>query len=233
MDTKDQTPETEKPAEEPVSETEPEIAPKIAPETEPEAAPENGDGVEAAAEAGTAGESEAPAAPAKDAAATAEEEIAGLKDKLLRALAENENLARRARKEREDTAKFAASNLARDVLPVADNLRRALESVPDELRHDDNAAQSLVQGVELTERALLAALERHGIKKLDPMGEKFNHDLHEAMFEVPTADAGPGTVVQVVEIGYTINDRLLRAARVGIAKALPEEGGEHVVDTTA
>ena len=216
MDTKDQTPETEKPAEEVVS----------------EAAPANGDSAEAAEEEAAPGEAEAPATPTKD-AATAEEEIAGLKDKLLRALAENENLARRARKEREDTAKFAASNLARDVLPVADNLRRALESVPDELRHDENAAQSLVQGVEMTERALLAALERHGIKKLDPMGEKFNHDLHEAMFEVPMADAEPGTVVQVVEVGYTINDRLLRAARVGIARALPEEDGEHVVDTTA
>ena len=116
---------------------------------------------------------------------------------------------------------------------MADNLRRALESVPDDLRQEENAAKSLVEGVELTARALLATLERHGIKKVDPMGEKFNRDLHEAMFEVPTADAEPGTVVQVLEVGYTIHDRLLRAARVGIAKAAPGEDGGHEVDTTA
>ena len=226
MDAKDQTPETEEPQTEPVPE-----------------ASEARESAETPAGEGAPGESEPPAQPAKqeeaaaapeeEAAAAPEEEIADLKDKLLRALAENENLVRRTRKEREDTAKFAASNLARDVLPIADNLRRALQSAPDSLREDDNPARSLVEGVELTERALLAALERHGIKRLDPMGQKFNHDLHEAMFEVPTADAEPGVVVQVVEVGYTINDRLLRAARVGIAKAVPEQGDEHAVDTTA
>ena len=213
MDKKKDTPETEKSEPTPASETEAETG-KIA-----EAPVEN-----------TAPEAE----PAKDkVAATPEEDIAGLKDKLLRALAENENMARRTRKEREDTAKFATANLARDVLSVADNLSRALESVADELWGDDNAAKSLVEGVELTERGLLTTLERHGIKKVDPMGEKFNHDLHEALFEVPTDDAEPGTVVQVVEIGYTIHDRLLRAAKVGIAKALSEPGAEHEVDTTA
>ena len=154
-------------------------------------------------------------------------------DRLLRALAENENTIRRARKEREDTAKYAVANLARDVLTVADNLRRALEAIPDELRDANGPATGFVDGVELTERELLATMERHSIKKIDPMGERFDHNFHEAMFEVPTADAEPGTVVQVLQVGYIIHDRLLRAAQVGIAKALPESGEQHQVDTTA
>lgn len=163
-----------------------------------------------------------------------QEEIAELKDRLLRALAENENLIRRGRREREDTAKYAAANFARDMLMVADNLHRALAAVPDGVRQDDGA-RSFVEGVELTGRELLAALERHGIRKISPLGEKFNHDLHEALFEVPTSDAAPGTVVQVLEDGYVIHDRLLRAAKVGVAKALPGAAGEggHQLDTTA
>ena len=96
-------------------------------------------------------------------------------------------------------------------------------------------AMEFVEGVELTGRELLSALERHGIRKISPLGEKFNHDLHEALFEVPTSDAAPGTVVQVLEDGYVIHDRLLRAAKVGVAKALPGAGGNggHKVDTTA
>lgn len=156
-------------------------------------------------------------------------EIAELKDKLLRALAETENVRRRATKEREDTSKYAIAGFARDMLGIADNLRRALDNAPQ-----DGSAQTFVEGVALTERELQAALERHGIKKLDPKGEKYNHDLHEAMFEVPTADAAPGTVVQVVEPGYMIHDRLLRPARVGVAKALPGAAGAgQQVDTTA
>ena len=173
---------------------------------------------------------EAEAAPAEE--KQPEDEIAELKDKLLRALADNQNTIRRARKEREDTAKFATANMARDILTVADNLRRALEAIPDELRGENDLAKGLLDGVQLTERELLATLERHGIRKIDPMGEKFDHNLHQAMFEVPTADAEPGTVVQVIQMGYTIHDRLLRAAQVGIAKAMPESGDEHQVDTT-
>jgi len=165
---------------------------------------------------------------------TPEQEIAELKDRLLRALAENENLIRRAKREREDTAKYAAANFARDMLMVADNLHRALAAMPEAVRGDENAG-GFVEGVELTGRELLAALERHGIRKISPLGEKFNHDLHEALFEVPTSDAAPGTVVQVLEDGYVIHDRLLRAAKVGVAKALPGMAGDggHKVDTTA
>ncbi len=164
---------------------------------------------------------------------TPEEAIAELKDKLLRALADNENTIRRGRKEREDTAKFATTNLAREILTVADNLHRALEAIPDDLRRDNDVAKGFIDGVQLTERDLLATLERHGIKKIDAMGVKFDHNFHQAMFEVPTADADPGTVVQVLQVGYTIHDRLLRPAQVGIAKALPDPGEEHQVDTTA
>ena len=171
-----------------------------------------------------------------DAEKTPEEESAELKDRLLRSLAENENLIRRARRDREDATKYAAANFARDMLSVSDNLRRAMDAVPPELRESDDAAKAFLEGVELTERELLSTLERHGITRISPLGEKFNHDLHEALFEVPTNDADPGTVVQVMEEGYTIHDRLLRAARVGIAKALPAPGGdddERKVDTTA
>jgi molecular chaperone GrpE len=150
-------------------------------------------------------------------------------------LAENENLIRRARRDREDAAKYAAANFARDMLKVSDNLRRAMDSVPQELREADEATRAFIEGVELTERELLSTLERHGITRISPLGDKFNHDLHEALFEVPTDEVEPGTVVQVMEDGYIIHDRLLRAARVGVAKALPAAGGDggHQVDTTA
>ena len=150
-----------------------------------------------------------------------EAEIAELNDRLLRALAETENVRRRGQREREETARFAITSFARDILPVADNLRRALEAVPDDTG-DNEALGSLVGGIELTERELAAIFERHGVEKIDPAGDKFDHNLHEAMFEIPTADAEPGTVVQVLETGYVLNGRLLRAARVGIARALPE-----------
>ncbi len=207
-------------------------------ETPPEQAVPSDEEVEAEAEAEAAEAEaegvEAEAAPAED--KQPEDQIAELKDRLLRALADNQNTIRRARKEREDTAKFATANMARDILTVADNLRRALEAIPDELRGENDLAKGLIDGVQLTERELLATLERHGIRKIDPMGEKFDHNFHQAMFEVPTADAEPGTVVQVIQMGYTIHDRLLRAAQVGIAKAMPESpdsGDEHQVDTTA
>lgn len=164
-------------------------------------------------------------------------ELAATKDKLLRALAEMENVRRRGQKEREDTAKYAVSNFARDILPVADNLRRALEAIPEEVRTSDDTVKGIVEGIELIEREIAAAFDRASIKKIEPMGDKFNHDLHEAMFEVPTADAEPGTIVQVMEVGYVLNDRLLRPARVGVAKALPEAAPDTPpqdgVDTTA
>ncbi len=152
---------------------------------------------------------------------TPAEQIAELKDQVLRARAETENVRRRAAREKEDASRYAMANFARDMLGVSDNMHRALDAVPEDARGGDDAMGSLWQGVEMTERELLAALERHGIKRLDPVGEKFDHNLHQAMFEVPGADAEPGTVVQVVQAGYVIGERLLRPAMVGVAKAAP------------
>ena len=164
-----------------------------------------------------------------------EAEIADLKDKLLRTLADNENTIRRAKREREDTAKYAAANFARDMLTVADNLQRALDATPDGLRDGDEQSKSFLEGIELTGRELLSVLERHGIKRISPMGEKFNHDQHEALFEVPTSNSAPGIVMQVIEDGFMIHNRLLRAAKVGVSKAIssPNEGEGQNVDTTA
>ena len=165
---------------------------------------------------------------------TPEEEIADLKDKLLRTLADMENLRRRSQKDREDALKYSAANFARDMLSVADNLRRAIESIPEEGDPDGAALVGFIEGIALTEKELLSTLERHGIQKIEPMGEKFDPQFHEAMFEIPSADAENGTVLQIVEVGYVIHDRLLRPAKVGIAKAgpTPTEPGDQV-DTTA
>lgn len=169
-----------------------------------------------------------------DAAGKADAEIADLKDKLLRALADIENLRRRSQKEREDALKYASANFARDMLSVADNLRRAIESIPEEGDPDGAALVGFIEGIALTEKDLLSALERHKITKIEPMGEKFDPQFHEALFEIPTNDAASGTVMQVMETGYTIHDRLLRPAKVGIAKAAPADTGPgDRVNTTA
>ena len=169
-----------------------------------------------------------------DAAGKADAEIADLKDKLLRALADIENLRRRSQKEREDALKYASANFARDMLSVADNLRRAIESIPAEGDPDGAALVGFIEGIALTEKDLLSALERHKITKIEPMGEKFDPQFHEALFEIPTNDAASGTVMQVMETGYTIHDRLLRPAKVGIAKAAPADAGPgDQVNTTA
>ena len=169
--------------------------------------------------------------PADDALAAAQAEIADLKDKLLRAVAETENLRRRAEKERQDASNYAVTGFARDLLPVSDNLRRALESLPEGADGNENL-KALVEGVEMTERELLNSFEKHGIRKVDPKGEKFDHNLHQAMFEVPNSGEEDGTIVQVMQVGYTLKERLLRPAMVGVAKGGSNEKKEHV-DTTA
>jgi len=173
---------------------------------------------------------EADPAPANDAApadplAEATAEVARLKDQLLRALAETENLRRRAQREREDAVKYAATGFAREMLPVADNLGRALAAIPAGAADHDPALKALQEGVAATERQLLAGFERAGIKRIDPMGERFDSNLHQAMFEVPGTGRPAGTVVQVLQPGYLLNDRLLRPAMVGVAKAEPAAGG--------
>ena len=149
--------------------------------------------------------------------AEAEAALAMTRDKLLRALAEGENLRKRAQREREEAGKYAASSFAKDMLDVADNLHRALASAPAESEWDE-LTRNLLAGVAATERELQAALERHGIRRVDPIGERFDHNYHQAMFEVDDTGQPSGTIVQVLQPGYVIHDRLLRPALVAVAK---------------
>ena len=150
-------------------------------------------------------------------------ENASLKDKVLRTLADMENLRRRAEKETSEAKTYGVAAFAREMLTFADNMQRAVESVPREAR--DSAApalKSFIEGVELSERDFLSCLGRRGVKKLEPLGQKFDPNFHEALFEVPDASAPSGTVVQVVEAGYQIGDRVLRPAKVGLARGGPK-----------
>jgi molecular chaperone GrpE len=154
-----------------------------------------------------------------DRTAALEAELAETKDKLLRALAETENTRRRGQREREDVQRYAAANFAKDVLTVADNLRRAIEAASGEAVRDE-LTRTLLAGVAATERELSAVLERHGVKKIEPQpGDRFDPNLHEAMFELENTARPAGSIVQVLQPGYRIHDRLLRAAMVGVAKA--------------
>lgn len=146
-----------------------------------------------------------------------------LKDKLLRTLAEMENLRRRTEREISDAKAYAVTSFARDLLGSSDNLRRALESVPDAARNAADATlKALYDGVELTERELLKTLERHGVRRVDPQGEKFDPNLHQAMFEAPDAAIAKGLVSKVVQIGYKIGERVLRPALVGVSAGAPK-----------
>ncbi len=146
-----------------------------------------------------------------------------LKDRMLRTLAEMENLRRRTEREVADARTYAVTNFARDVLNVADNVRRALDSVPAEARDAaEGSFKGLIDGIELTERDLGKTLDRHGVKLVEPQGQKFDPHRHQAMFEVPDPEVPSGTVVQVVQAGYVIGDRVLRPALVGVAKGGPK-----------
>ena len=175
------------------------------------------------------------AASEADPVAVLEAEKADLKDKLLRLMADMENLRRRTEREVADARTYAVANFARDMLNVADNVRRAIESVPAEAsRSAEGAFKGLIEGIDLTERDLLKTLERHGVKKLEPQGQKFDPNLHQAMFEVPNPEVPNGTVVQVVQSGYVIGERVLRPALVGVAKGGPKaaahDGGSEAAD---
>jgi molecular chaperone GrpE len=151
-----------------------------------------------------------------------EREHAEMKDRLLRTLAEMENLRKRTEREVADARLYGASSFARDVLAVADNMRRALDAVPPESRAEAEAGmKSLVEGVELTERELIKALEKNGVRQFNPQGEKFDPNVHQAMFEVPDASVPAGSIVQVVQPGYMIGERMLRPALVGVSKGGP------------
>ena len=155
-------------------------------------------------------------------------EAAESRDKMLRTLAEMENLRKRTAREVGDARVYGITGFARDVLDIADNLQRALDAVPAEAKANaDPGLKALIEGVELTERSLLNALEKNGVKKFDPQGEKFNPNFQQAMYEVPDSSVPSGTVVQVVQAGYMIGERVLRPALVGVskggAKAAPAE----------
>ncbi len=183
-------------------------APKPEPEDAPQAVPEE--------------ETAAEQAEAVDPVVTLEAEAASLKDQLLRALAETENLRRRSQREREDAVRYAAAPLIKDLIEVTDNLRRALESVPEGAAEGDEKLRNLLAGVELTEKDLLAVFERHNIVKIDPLGERLDPYFHEAIFEIPDPEKPAGTVLQVVRAGYRLFDRLLRPAQVGVARGGPQ-----------
>ena len=148
-------------------------------------------------------------------------EVADLKDKLLRQAAEMENLRRRTEREKQDMAKYAISNFAKDIITLDDNLARTLSAVPEGAIDEDPALKALVEGVEMTGRELTNVLERHGIKRIDPKGDIFDPNSHQALFEIPNPEVPAGTVMEVVAPGFTIDSRILRPAMVGVAK-----GGE-------
>jgi molecular chaperone GrpE len=175
-----------------------------------------------AAEAENATAPEA-ADPKVDSLTEAKREAAEFKDKLLRTLAEMENLRKRTEREVLDARVYGIAGFARDVLAVADNMHRALAAIGPELREAADAkVKALIEGVELTERELLKSLEKNGVKKFSPEGEKFDPNVHQAMYEIPTSDLPPGQVAQVIQAGYMIGDRVLRPAMVAVSKAAPK-----------
>ena len=160
---------------------------------------------------------------AADPVADARSEAAEFKDKLLRTLAEMENLRKRTEREVLDARLYGITGFARDVLAVADNMHRALEAIGPDLRQAADAkVKAFIEGVELTERELLKTLEKNGVKKFSPQGERFDPNVHQAMYEVPTADQTPGQVAHVIQAGYMIGDRVLRPALVAVSKAAPK-----------
>ena len=161
-----------------------------------------------------------------------EAKILELKDQLLRTVADSENLRKRLEREKEQTRKFGIANFAKDLLSIADNLGRALDAAPNKEDVKDQAIENLVLGIQMTEQELQKAFDNNNIRKIDPLGEKFDYNFHQAMFEVEETDQEPGTVVQVLQPGYAIDDRILRPAMVGVA-ANKAEKKNVAVDTTA
>jgi molecular chaperone GrpE len=167
-------------------------------------------------------ETDVSAEPAAGAVAALVKEAADYKDRMLRTLAEMENLRRRTEREIADTRQYAVANFARDLLAVADNMQRALATLSDDFRDQaDPVIKSHIEGVELTERELMKVMEKNGIKRFDPQGQKFDPNLHQAMMQVPDPSVPDGTVVQVMQPGYMIADRVLRPALVGVSKGGP------------
>jgi len=184
-------------------------------------------------EAADAGKAEAQVSGERpDPLAEAQREAAEFKDKALRTLAEMENLRKRTEREVADARLYGNASFARDVLAVADNMQRALDAIEPELRNDAKV-KSLIEGVELTERELLKVLGKHGVKKFSPDGEKFDPNVHQAMFEMEHAELPPGHVAQVIQAGYMLGDRVLRPAMVAVVKAAPKQQAAAANGTSA
>lgn len=167
-----------------------------------------------------------------------EGEVTQLRDQLLRAMAETENVRKRAERQVEDANRYAVTGFARDILSIGDNLERALFAVPEERRGEHELLQTVIEGMVAVQNDFLGALAAHKIERLDPTGEPFDPNLHEAMYEVPDSDLPNGSVAQVMQAGYRLHDRLLRPARVGVAKsavppAAPEAAPEAAPDPSA
>ena len=158
--------------------------------------------------------------------------VAELKDQLLRAVADSENIRKRSEREKEQTRKFGIANFAKDLLSIADNLGRALDAAPKNEDIKDDAIKNFVIGIQMTEQELQKAFDNNNIRKIDPIGQKFDYNFHQAMFEVEETDQEPGVVVQVLQPGYAIDDRILRPAMVGVSKAKDDKTTAGV-DTTA
>ena len=152
-------------------------------------------------------------------------EVGELKDRWLRAHAEVENVRKRAEREREDAAKYAITRLAKDIVGIGDNFQRAIDAVPPGAAEKDPTLKSFLEGVTMTERELLNVLDRHGIKRLQPINEAFNPHLHQAVAQVPRPDVPSGTIVEVYQAGYTIEERVLRPAMVAVAQGGPKPDG--------
>lgn len=163
--------------------------------------------------------------------AQAQQEAQKFKDQWIRAVAEADNIRKRAQRDIEDSNKYAISSFAREIVSVLENLTRASESMSPEQRAASELVATVATGVDLTLNELLAIFDRYGIKRIEPLGQKFDHNLHQAVVQVPSTDVEPGTVVQVLQAGYTLHDRLLRPAMVAVSKA--ETAPAKAVDTNA
>ena len=185
------------------------------PEVDIETGPEDGPKEEADQQLEN-GAANAPEEAAKE--PNLEDRLAAANDQLLRSLAELENTRKRAERDRAEALKYGAMSFARDMLGVADNFQRALKAVDDMAEEVPEAMRGLLDGIAATQRDLLAALARHKVTPLEPMGEKFDPNMHEAVFEAPGTGQESGTIIEVIETGYMMEARLLRPAKVGIAK---------------
>ena len=165
-----------------------------------------------------------------DDGADLEPEEEDLRNQLLRAMADNENLRKRTEREVAAAKKYGPFSFVRDLLSSIDNLEKAISLIPENKDEIDETLKNILIGVDMTGREVASVLERHGISKINPDGEKFDYNLHQAMFEVPTNEVEPGTVVQVVQLGYLLHDRLIRPAMVGVSKAVEPETSESAED---